>query len=65
MTQNELNRAVACATGETVSEIASRGFVPLTDVPFETDFEPIDWDELDGDRNVGMQRPCAFARFPR
>ena len=26
MTQNELNRAVAEATGETVSEISSRGF---------------------------------------
>ncbi len=30
MTQNDLNRAVAAATGETVSEIARLGFVPLT-----------------------------------
>jgi hypothetical protein len=26
MTQNELNRAVAAATGESVTEISSRGF---------------------------------------
>ena len=29
MTQNDLNRAVARATGETVTEIARRGFQPL------------------------------------
>lgn len=38
MTQNELNRAVADATGETVGEISSRGFGllnqrPATDEP--------------------------------
>ena len=30
MNQHDLNRAVAAATGETVSEISHRGFVPLT-----------------------------------
>ena len=30
MTQRDLNRAVARATGETVQEIDRRGFVPLT-----------------------------------
>ena len=29
MTQNELNRMVATATGETIAEIRSRGFSPL------------------------------------
>ena len=33
MRQADLNRAVARATGETVSEIAHRGFVPLIDGP--------------------------------
>jgi hypothetical protein len=39
MTQNELNRAVACATGESVSEISSRGFSLLTPLPEER--EPV------------------------
>ena len=30
MTQNDLNRAIARATGETVTEIGRRGFQPLT-----------------------------------
>ena len=33
MTQNELNRAVARATGESVAVISSMGFVPLTRAP--------------------------------
>ena len=55
MTQTELNRAVASATGETVQVISDRGFVPLTAIPFER--EPlrapqmVDWDELDAERN--------------
>ncbi len=52
MTQAELNRAVARATGETVQTIADRGFVPLE--PALDDHEPlvIDWDELDQRRRV-------------
>ena len=48
MTQRELNRAVALATGETVNEISQRGFVPLTPVPQERDPEDLilDWDRL-------------------
>jgi hypothetical protein len=38
MTDNELNRAVARATGETVSEIRSRGFSLVT--PDSEVFEP-------------------------
>ncbi len=54
MTQAELNRAVARATGETVKTIADRGFIPLEPVP--DDHEPlvIDWDELDRRRRVPM-----------
>ena len=54
MTQAELNREVAAATGETVRTIADLGFVPLTPVPQERDREPLvmDWDELESQRDV-------------
>ena len=54
MTQAELNREVARATGETVHTIAGMGFVPLTSVPYERDREPlvVDWDDVDADRDV-------------
>ena len=32
MTQSELNRGVARSTGESVSEISRRGFVPIEDL---------------------------------
>ena len=35
MTQSELNRMVAQATGESISIISGRGFVPLTPIPYE------------------------------
>ena len=56
MTQHELNNAVSRATGESVSEIASRGFVPLTTFPHERDPEDliVDWDQLELDRNVAV-----------
>ncbi len=58
MTQNDLNRAVAQATGETVSTIAAMGFVPLTDIPIEREPLVVDWDELDARRvSVFPQRP--------
>lgn len=49
MTQAELNREVAIATGETVSMIAQMGFVPLTTFPYERDRAPlvVDWDETE------------------
>ena len=54
MTQRELNRKVAEATGEAVRTIAEMGFVPLTESPYERerDREPlvIDWDEQDQKR---------------
>ena len=52
MKQSELNRRVATITGETVNEIARRGFVPLTSQPCEREPLTIDWDELDAERNV-------------
>jgi len=54
MTQAEVNREVAAATGESVSTIAQMGFVPLTSIPYERDREPlvVDWDELAEQRAV-------------
>ena len=54
MTQAEMNREVASATGESVSTISKMGFVPLTPVPFERDREPlvVDWDQLEKTREV-------------
>ena len=54
MTQAELNRAVASATGETVSTIAEMGFVPLTPFPVEREPLTVDWDELDAERNMSL-----------
>ncbi len=51
MNQRELNREIAKATGETITEIANRGFVLLTAVPFEREPLTIDWDEADANRN--------------
>ena len=50
MTQAELNRAVAAATGESVKTIAEMGFGPLTNLPVEREPLVIDWDELDAKR---------------
>lgn len=54
MTQRDLNRSVARATGEDISTIAGMGFVPLT--PFPVEHEPtfVDWDELDADRGISL-----------
>ena len=54
MTQSELNREVAHATGESLRTISQLGFVPLSPVPFERDREPltVDWDEADAQRAV-------------
>jgi hypothetical protein len=50
MTQADLNRAVAAATGESVSVIDGLGFVPLTPTPFEREPLVVDWDALDEER---------------
>jgi hypothetical protein len=53
MTQAQLNRAVCRATGETLSTICRRGFVPLTVGPLESEHRPlvVDWDRLDAQRS--------------
>jgi len=52
MTQAELDQEVAQATGESVDTIAAMGFVPLMDVPCESDRAPltVDWDQVDAGR---------------
>lgn len=54
MTQAELNRAVARATGETIDMVSQLGFVPLLPVPYETDRDPlvVDWDQVESEREV-------------
>lgn len=61
MNQNEINRAVAFATGECLCEIQRRGF-SIAD-PVEVNFDPepndlppniVDWDEIDLQRNVAV-----------
>jgi len=59
MTQAELNREVANATGETVTEIRRRGF-SIAD-PADVAFDPeegryVDWDAVDEDRLALL--PC-------
>ncbi len=65
MTQNELNRAVARATGESVSLISSMGFVPLTDAPQEYEPQTVDWDETQQSRRISLyprrKRPAFIA----
>ena len=50
MTQNELNRAVAAATGETVKTIAEIGFIPLNPTPVQREPLVVDWDRADDER---------------
>ena len=54
--QSDLDRQVARATGESVTAVHERGFVPLTPFPHENDPEDliVDWDELDLHRNVSL-----------
>ncbi len=53
MTQNDLNRLVSRATGETITEITRRGFSLAS--PEEPAYDPepspwLDWDEVDAMR---------------
>ncbi len=54
MTQAELNREIAIATGESCNTIAQLGFSPLWPKPYERDREPltVDWDVIDASREV-------------
>jgi len=62
MNRRDLNRAVARATGESVSTIASLGFVPLTVGPVEREPLVLDWDELDEKRYGRL--PPVLSRSP-
>ena len=68
MTQAELNRAVARATGESVAEVKRIGFLlaePDIEVPDpdDEDLGPsvLDWDEFDEMRMAASERHAAFA----
>jgi hypothetical protein len=50
MTQSQLNRAVAHATGESLRTIHTLGFVPLIGICFEREPLVVDWDEIDAQR---------------
>ena len=61
MTQSELNRAVAAATGETVFTISELGFsiadpdsVAFDPEPSEIEDQIVDWDALDAQRNTPL-----------
>ena len=53
MNQRELNREVAFKTGETISEIARRGF-GLDRLPPIDPRTPLDWDWRDLRRNIAF-----------
>jgi hypothetical protein len=54
MTQAELYREIAQATGESIRTVAEMGFVPLTRRPVELDRDPlvVDWDDVDASREM-------------
>jgi hypothetical protein len=58
MTQTELHRAIARATGDDVDLIARRGFSLLEDEPpaSEDDLAAlvVDWDQLQADRHTAV-----------
>jgi hypothetical protein len=69
MTQRELNRAISRVTGESVSEIARRGFQPLTHGgtegdPVDVPPQVLDWDEVQAievPRRYHRRQCCAAA----
>lgn len=73
MTQNEINRAVREATGESIREIQRRGFslVDLDEVVFDPeplDRPPlvVDWDEVDYQRSfASFDMPMVAASMSR
>jgi hypothetical protein len=50
MTQSQLDRAVAHATGESMRTIHALGFIPLAGIVVEREPLVVDWDELDAQR---------------
>ena len=71
MTQNQLNRMVALATGESLSTIRNLGF-SVAD-PADVSFDPerprrrsraVDWDELDSRREPYLPQRSRCRRQP-
>ena len=56
MKQQQLNRAVARSTGESLAEITRRGFIPLEDLQRDDD-PPIDWDRLQAEHATSLFQP--------
>lgn len=56
MTQRELNRRVARATGESLELINQRGFSPLDELPPERDPLMLDWEEFENPSPISLQR---------
>jgi hypothetical protein len=54
MTQAELNRQVAQATGEDVATIAQRGFSLLEPDQEDCEAHMVDWDTLQANRHVTL-----------
>ena len=54
MTQADLNREVARATGESVREITQRGFNLLKIPPVEQEPFVADWDEIQAERCISV-----------
>ncbi|QDT35977.1 hypothetical protein [Stratiformator vulcanicus] len=61
MTTNDLNRAVARATGETVRTIKHRGFGPEEE---DESGSYIDWDAVDLRRNTSLFSQPSVNRNP-
>ena len=59
MNQSQLNRAVARATGESLSTIRRRGFTLLTPIPIEREPLVMNWDEFDHERRISVSQPRA------
>jgi hypothetical protein len=55
MTQSELNRQIARATGESISTISRLGFVPLAETASEPEPNTLDWDDADQSRHLSFQ----------
>ena len=52
MTSQQLNRAIARATGESVSEISRRGFILLCDERQNEDIQISDQDDTPGNQEL-------------
>ena len=64
MKQSELNRAIARATGESVSRIARLGFVPLVPILVRRKPRVVNWDHLDAERQFPAPSDQPAASIP-